>query len=72
MHLSEIGIRPDSPNDRQAIKGLLIAAFEKSAEPQRGDEIRSPELTEMSLVTKIDGRIVGRPEQKPFKSVEHV
>ena len=52
-------IRPESPNDSPAIRGLLLAAFESAAEADLADEIRAEGLTEISLVAEIDDQIVG-------------
>ena len=54
-------IRPESPDDRDAIRQVVASAFESEAEAQLVDRIRaSPEyVPEMALVAELDGQIVG-------------
>ena len=54
-------IRPESPDDRDAIRQVVAAAFESEAEAQLVDRIRaSPEyVPERALVAEVDGKVVG-------------
>lgn len=56
-----IVIRPESPDDLDAIRRVVAAAFESEAQAQLVDRIRaSPEYVPgMALVAEIDGEIVG-------------
>jgi len=54
-------IRPESPDDHDAIRRLVAAAFGSDAEAELVDRIRaSPEyVADMALVAQLDGEIVG-------------
>ena len=54
-------IRRESPDDHEAIRQLVAAAFESDVEAQLVDRIRaSPEyVPEMALVAEVEGEIVG-------------
>jgi putative acetyltransferase len=56
-----ITIRPETANDRDAIRGVVAAAFDSSAEADLVERIRaSPEyMPQMALVAEDDGGIVG-------------
>ncbi len=56
-----IVIRPESPDDLDAIRRVVAAAFESEAQAKLVDRIRaSPEyVPEMALVAEVDGEIVG-------------
>lgn len=56
-----IAIRPESPEDHDAIRQLVTAAFASDKEPQLVERIRaSPEyVPELALVAEVDGEVVG-------------
>jgi putative acetyltransferase len=59
--LAPVVIRPESPEDHDAIRRLVAAAFQSEAEAELVDRIRASDeyVPEMALVAEADGEIVG-------------
>ena len=59
--LAPFVIRPESPEDHDAIRRLVAAAFQSEAEAALVDRIRASReyVPEMALVAEADGEIVG-------------
>lgn len=59
--MSGVAIRPECPDDFQAIRALVAAAFESVAEADLVEAIRASEhyIAEMALVAEIGGELVG-------------
>jgi putative acetyltransferase len=58
---STFGIRPERPDDREAIAGVVTAAFGSPTEARLVERIRSSQnfVPELSLIAELESRIVG-------------
>ena len=64
-------VRPETDADRAAVRAVNEAAFETPAEADLVEALRRRELSLVSLVAEVEGRVVGHILFSPVSLAEH-
>lgn len=63
----QVGIRSESPEDRDAVHAVNVAAFGSEAEAELVDNLRARAPSIISLVAEVDDRVVGHIMFSPMQ-----